>query len=390
MNVLAAAALALLAVTAAPYVAYLALYAWIRPSGSPADKRDWEPSVSIVLPTYNEAEIVDAKLDDVLQLDYPMEKVELVVVDSSTDDTREKIREYFADLDAPELVLLEEDERRGLAPALNDAYEAASNEMVVKTDCDSKLSTDVLREAAANLAADEVAAVTGSNVEVLGGSEVESGYRGVQSHIQQLESHIDSTLIFHGPFSAFENDALLPIDPNSLADDTELALKIRRQGSRVIFDPAVQYMEASFSDFVKRRKQKDRRGMGLIRLLVQHRDVLGSYGAYGKVVLPFNWWFMVVSPWLMAATLIVGSLAALVQFGVAGLVFPALVGGFAYLGQNDWLGPVQAVYSIFDTQVSLLRASVELLIQRVIFHQLVDFFVVLGRIDGIGLAGCLN
>ncbi|MCG1003030.1 MULTISPECIES: glycosyltransferase [Halobacterium] len=362
MNALAVAALALLTVTAAPYVGYLALYAWIRPSGSPADKQAWEPSVSIVLPTYNEEKIVETKLDDVLELDYPMEKVELVAVDSSTDDTREIIREYFAGLDAPELVLLEEDERRGLAPALNDAYAAASNEMVVKTDCDSKLPPDVLREAAANLADDNVAAVTGRNVEVLGGSEVESGYRGVQSHIQQLESHLDSTLIFHGPFSAFENDALLPIDPNSLADDTELALKIRRQGGRVIFDPAVQYMEASFSDFVKRRKQKDRRGMGLIRLLVQHRDALGKYGKYGKVVLPFNWWFMIVSPWLLAVTLVVGMGAALSLFGAGGLVLPAAVAAFAYLGQKDVLGPVQALYSIFDTQVSLLRASVELLV----------------------------
>jgi len=361
MNTLAVAALALLAVTAAPYVGYLALYAWVRPSGSPADKRESEPSVSIVLPTYNEEKIVETKLNDILELDYPMEKVELVVVDSSTDDTQDIIREYFAELDAPELVLLEEDERRGLAPALNDAYAAASNEMVVKTDCDSKLPPNVLREAAANLADDDIAAVTGRNVEVLGGSEVESGYRGVQSHIQQLESHLDSTLIFHGPFSAFENDAILPIDPNSLADDTELALKIRRQGGRVIFDPAVQYMEASFSDFVKRRKQKDRRGMGLIRLLVQHRDALGKYGKYGKVVLPFNWWFMIVSPWLLAATLVVGTGAAFSLFGVGGLVLPVAIAAFAYLGQKDVLGPAQALYSIFDTQVSLVRASVELL-----------------------------
>ncbi|WP_339102620.1 glycosyltransferase [Haloterrigena salinisoli] len=362
MNVLAVAAVTLLFLTAFPYLCYLALYAWIRPQGSPADKTPAEPTVSIVLPTYNEAQIVETKLDDLLALEYPMEKVELVVVDSSTDDTRTIIREYFEDLEAPDLVLLEEDERRGLAPALNDAYAAASNEMVVKTDCDSKLAPDALREAAANLADDDIAAVTGRNVEVLGGSEVESGYRGVQSHIQQLESHLDSTLIFHGPFSAFENDALLPIDPNSLADDTELALKIRRQDGRVIFDPAVKYMEASHSEFVKRRKQKDRRGMGLIRLLVQHRDALGRYGRYGKLVLPFNWWFMVVSPWLLAATLVVGTSAVVSLFGISGLVGPATVGLFAYLGQKDLLGPVQALYSIFDAQVSLLRASVSLVV----------------------------
>ena len=362
MSPLVGVAGALLAVTATPYLAFLGLYAWLRPSGSPAAKSEVEPTVSIVLPTYNESRIVEAKLDDLLALDYPMEKVELVVVDSSTDETREIIRDYFAELDVPELTLIEEDERRGLAPALNEAYEAAEREMVVKTDCDSKLPPDVLREAAANLADPKVDAVTGRNVEVLGGSGVESGYRGVQSHIQQLESHLDSTLIFHGPFSAFENDALLPIDPNSLADDTELALKIRRQGGRVIFDPAVQYKEASHSAFVKRRKQKDRRAMGLIRLLVQHRDALGRYGKYGRAVLPFNWWFMIASPWLLTLTLGVGTVAAIATFGLGGIALPIALGLFTYLGQKDALGPVQALYSLFDTQVSLLRASVVLMI----------------------------
>jgi cellulose synthase/poly-beta-1,6-N-acetylglucosamine synthase-like glycosyltransferase len=362
MNLLSAAAVSLLAVTALPYVCYLALYALLRPQGSPADKEPAEPTVSIVLPTYNEERIVETKLEDVLALEYPMEKIELVIVDSSTDDTREIIEEYFAELDSPDLVLLKEDERRGLAPALNDAYDAASNEMVVKTDCDSKLAPDTLREAAANLEDDDIAAVTGRNVEVLGGSEVESSYRGVQSHIQQLESHLDSTLIFHGPFSAFENDALLPLDPNSLADDTELAMKIRRQGSRVVFDPAVRYMEASHSEFVKRRKQKDRRGMGLIRLLVQHRDALGKHEKYGKVVLPFNWWFMILSPWLLGATLVVGTAAAISVVGFGGLALPAGVGLFAYIGQRDLLGPLQPLYSILDTQVSLLRASIELFV----------------------------
>ncbi|UPV74292.1 glycosyltransferase [Halorussus limi] len=361
MNALVAVAGALVAATALPYLAYLALYAAVGASGSAADKRDAEPTVSIVLPTYNESGIIEKKLDDVVSLDYPMEKVELVVVDSSDDETPDIIEEYFADREHPDLNLIREQERRGLAPALNDAYAAADNEMVVKTDCDSYVADDALREAAANLADPDVAAVTGQNAEVLGGSEVEAGYRGVQAHIQTLESHLDSTLIFHGPFSAFENDAIVPIDPNSLADDTELALKIRRGGDRVIFDPAVRYKEASHSDFGKRRLQKDRRGMGLIRLLAQHRDALGRYGNYGRLVLPFNWWFMVVSPWLVALDVLAVTAAGIAVAGVAGLAVPAALAGFVWLGQKDFLGPLQAVYAVFDSQVSLLHAAVELL-----------------------------
>lgn len=350
----------LLSLTVLPYVIYLLLAKVWDTKGSPADKQAAEPSVSIVLPTYNEERIVKNKLEGILSLSYPMEKVEIVIVDSSDDNTREIIRKFFGDRDAPSLTLIEEDERRGLAPALNDAYAAAEKEMVVKTDCDSKLAPDVLREAAANLADPDVSAVTGQNVDVLGGSDVERGYRDIQTTIQRLESHLDSTLIFHGPFSAFENSAIIPIDSASIADDTELALQIRKHGQRVVFDPAIHYKEASHSAFSKRRSQKDRRAMGLLRLLVQHRDMLGGYGLYGRVVLPFNWWFMIVSPWLFACVLGLSTVVGLLLAGPFGLAVPAGVGLFTFLGSRDKLGPLQAVYAVFDTQVSLLFASVKL------------------------------
>ncbi|WP_435068353.1 glycosyltransferase [Haloplanus sp. C73] len=357
---LIAAISVLLSLTGLPYAVYLLLAKVWNPQGSPAEKRPAEPAVSIVLPTYNEERIIENKLEDIVALDYPMDRVEVVIVDSSDDGTRETIRTFFADRETPELTLIEEDERRGLAPALNDAYAEASNEMVVKTDCDSKLAPDALREAAANLADPDVGAVTGRNVDVLGGSDVEESYRDVQATIQTLESHLDSTLIFHGPFSAFENDEIVPIDPDSIADDTELALKIRKGGKRAVFDPAIQYKEASHSEFGKRRTQKDRRAMGLIRLLLRNRDMLGGYGLYGRVVLPFNWWFMLVSPWLLAGGIALATVAGLLAGGVFGVAVPAGVGLFTLLGSRDRLGPLQPIYAVFDTQVSLLFAAIKL------------------------------
>lgn len=351
----------IVSLTGLPYVIYLILGRVWNPEGSPAAKEAAEPTVSIVLPTYNEERIVETKLQNILSSSYPMKKVELVIVDSSDDDTREIVREFFQDRRRPVLRLIEEDERRGLAPALNEAYEAASNEMVVKTDCDSRIASNALHEAAANLADPSVGAVTGRNVDVIGGSDVEEGYRDIQSTIQTLESHVDSTLIFHGPFSAFRNSAISSIDPDSIADDTELALKIRKQGKRVIFDPAIEYMEASHSEFAKRRSQKDRRAMGLLRLLIQHRDMLGRYGLYGGLVLPFNWWFMFVSPWLLTVSLTLATILGLLIAGPLGLVVPASVGLFVFFGSRDLLGPLQSVYSVFDTQISLVFAAVKLL-----------------------------
>ena len=137
-----ALAAALVAVTAAPYLAFGALYVLVSPGGPPAPKEPAHPTVSIVLPTYNESRIVEKKLAGLVDLDYPMEQVEVVVVDSSDDETPVLIRDFFADREHPSLTLIEEEERRGLAPALNEAYAAATNEMVVKTDCDSVVAAD--------------------------------------------------------------------------------------------------------------------------------------------------------------------------------------------------------------------------------------------------------
>lgn len=350
-----------LSLTGVPYLAYLSLYWLKRPSGSPADKRPAEPAVSVVLPTYNEERIVESKLEELVALDYPSGKMEIVVIDSSDDRTPELVESFFGDRAEPTLTLLREDERRGLAVALNDAYAAAENEMIVKTDCDSRIATDSIREAAANLADPTIGAVTGRNAEVLGGSEVERGYRDVQTVVQTLESHLDSTLIFHGPFSAFERDAIVPIDEDSIADDSELALKVRKQGKRAVFDPAIEYKEAAHSSFGKRRRQKDRRAMGLLRLLWRQRDMLGRYGNYGRIVLPFNWWFMMVSPWLVMACLSLALVGSFLLGGVTGILVSVVALSVAALGSRDSLGAFQPLYSLFDAQVSLFRAAIQLL-----------------------------
>jgi cellulose synthase/poly-beta-1,6-N-acetylglucosamine synthase-like glycosyltransferase len=286
--------------------------------------------------------------------------VELVIVDSSTDDTRDIVREYFADLDDPKLVLLEEEDRSGVARAVNRAMDAVSSEVVFRTDCDSKLGSDVLREATANLSDENVGAVTGQQTGVLSESQVEQDYRNIIVHIQAIESHLDSTFICHGPCFAFRRSSFQAIAPDSLADDTEIGVNVRRAGERVIMDPKLRFVESGVSGFSQRRTRKDRRAMGLIQLLVRNRDVLGGLGQYGRIVIPFNWWFMIVSPWLSVLTTITVAAAAVSVFGTAGIAVLVVVVSFFLLGQRDTLGPVQPLYAVADSHVSLLVAQLRL------------------------------
>jgi cellulose synthase/poly-beta-1,6-N-acetylglucosamine synthase-like glycosyltransferase len=366
---LLAAVAGLLALTGLPYVLYALLVRVVDAEGSPADKREWEPTVSVVIPTYNEADIVEAKLRDTLSLDYPPGKLELVIADASDDGTPDVVRSFLDrwrdehDGPAPDLVLLHDDERRGVAPALNEAFAAASGEVVFRTDADSRLGEDALRHATANLADPAVGAVTGRQTEVLGDSGVESEYRDLLSRLQGMESHLDSTFIFHGPCFAFRREEFRPVAGDSLADDTEFAVRVRRGGKRVVMDPAMRFTESGVSRFGKRRRRKDRRAMGLVQVLVRNRDALGRYGRFGRVVLPFNVWFMLVSPWLLAASVALATLAGLLLAGPLGLLVPAVLAATLALGGRERLGPLQPAYVLLDAQVSLLVAGVRLVVE---------------------------
>jgi cellulose synthase/poly-beta-1,6-N-acetylglucosamine synthase-like glycosyltransferase len=223
------------------------------------------------------------------------------------------------------------------------------------------LEKAALKKVSSDFGEPEIGGVTGKQV-VINESMVEVGYRSLQSKVQIAESWIDSTIIFHGPFSAYRKKLIKPIDPDSLADDSELAIKVRKQGYRTVIDPEILFYEASQSAFFKRRNQKDRRGKGLIRLLLRHKDVLfnSNYGNYGKIVFPMNYFMMILSPYLIlmffAACFILLSQFSLMTTALAAV----LLFVFIYLGQANKLYVFEPLYSFLDTQISLLLGGLSL------------------------------
>jgi len=285
-----------------------------------------------------------------------------VIIDSSTDRTPEIVKEYQKTHNCVNLIT---QERQGLASALNTAYAAARNEIVVKTDCDSMIEKDALKKVASDFADSTIGGVTGKQV-AINESEVEVGYRSLQSKVQIAESWIDSTIIFHGPFSAYRKKLIKPIDSDSVADDSELAIKVRKQGYRTIIDPDIKFYEASQSAFFKRRMQKDRRGKGLIRLLLRHKDVLfnSKYGNYGRIVFPMNYFMMILSPYLILLLFSFIFFMLYMYSSVIALFSFILLLLFIYLGQANKLYVFEPIYSFLDTQISLLSGGLSLVFGR--------------------------
>ncbi|MEM4275793.1 MAG: glycosyltransferase [Candidatus Nitrosocaldaceae archaeon] len=255
---------------------------------------NYKPFISIVIPTYNEEKIIASKLENTLSIDYPKDRIEIIVIDSSTDKTPEIVAKYT--MHYPYIKLIKT-ERKGPAAAFNKAFSIARGEIAIRTDCDSLLKSDSISEMVANFADERIGAVT-SRLIAPNNEGLEVNYRSIQHRIQIAESIIDSTYIFQS-FSAFRRDLIRPITTS--ADDADVALNIRKQGYKAIYDPDSIFYEASPLTAKERIEVKSRRAVGHINLLLKNIGLCFNpkFSWYGMLILPMNLFMIVISPTLM-------------------------------------------------------------------------------------------
>jgi cellulose synthase/poly-beta-1,6-N-acetylglucosamine synthase-like glycosyltransferase len=317
------------------------------------------PTVSVVIPTYNEAAIVKKKIENTMQLDYPADKLELVVVDCSTDATPEIVQNLSKTY--PQIRLIIETERKGLATSLNIGYSSSKGKVVVKSDCDAiTLTNDALKRAVALLENPAIGGVTGT---CIGENDVEASFRSLEVMQQKAESRIDSTIMAHGSFTAFRRDLMPTIDPTSSADDTELFMKVRRKGGRVVVDTGIRTYESYKNVPFRRLGQRSRRAGGIIRVLLENLDLFASDldWRFSYVVYPMNLLTLLLLPW----SLIFGMCASLLalwilssQLAIGGVLLTLLVLGGFIVGRPRFL------VSLLDIAVSSALGQLSILVGK--------------------------
>lgn len=333
----------IIAILLVPYIAVLGIILYSAKSDRMLVKKDYsyKPTVTIFLPTYNEESNISKKLDNLMSQTYPI--TEILIFDCSTDGTVDIISRYQQKF--PIINLVRQPVRIGMARTLNEAFKVAKGEIFVKTDCDSISDLDALRQLVANFADDSVGGATGI---VIAEKGVEKYFRGVMTRIQVAESNIDSTLIAHSTsLLAFRSKAIVPINENSVADDTEEFLLLRRKGYRTVIDTTVKSKEEVPDDLLVRRAQKNRRSQGIVKVLLENTDMLMNkkYSRYGTWVLPIEWFILILSPILLIG------LTITIAYGLF-LVNPLFAIGFVLLLVVAYLHNSNPIYAIIDTELS--------------------------------------
>ena len=268
--------------------------------------------VSLVIPTYNEEKAILRKLENVTDLDYPKKMLEVLVVDSgSSDGTQEIVKDFiYQSRGELDLRLMNQQSRMGKASAINYALQHSHGTIVVISDADTIFEKNAVVKLVENFADPNVGAVTGKlvilNAEESSITRLEKNYRSIFEILRMGESNMDSTPVFNGPIMAFRRNLIEELDSKTIADDTEMSLKIRKKGWKAIYVPDAIAYEYTPIKFSSRLKQKVRRGQGIIQSFVRHKDFLfnSKYGRYGFVIFPCEFFMHVVSPTLILMTLI--------------------------------------------------------------------------------------
>ena len=331
-----------------PYVLVilLASYARVGASVNPGKVKNW-PMISVIMPTYNEESRVARKLEEVLDLDYPQDKLEIIVVDESTDDTPKIVR-AFERGHSRIVRLLHHKERLGWARALHNGYTNARGSILAKMDCDSTLLTgSALKIAASYLASPQIGAVTG----IYKPSEAsEANYRSILHKLQIAESRMNSTLIAHGCFTAFRKNLYRPLNPNSLADESEIFVDIISQGYRAVLIPEIEAVEARPPDYLGTLAQRSRRAQGIVQLCLGKKGRLLLRAGFAETfLLLFNLYLIALSPFsLLAMAMAVFVLLNKMDASLGNMLFAlSIVGVLA-----AWLHRRNVVSSFLDAQLA--------------------------------------
>jgi len=232
--------LGLIGYTYAGYPALIYGLSRLKPKGSA--RAAIEPTVSVVLAAHDEEQRIATKLENLLALDYPATKLQIVVVsDGSQDRTDEIVTSY-----ASRGVVLERVETpKGKSAALNRGVARASGEILLFCDARQRIETDALQNLIPWFADPQIGAVSGELQ--LDSDKGPGTYWAYEKLIRLAEGKVDSVVGATGALYAIRRHLFRELPENCLLDDVFTPLSIVLQGYRVTFDPNAKVYDAEAS-----------------------------------------------------------------------------------------------------------------------------------------------
>lgn len=277
------------------------------------------PRIAIVIPAYNEEEHVADKLRNLAMLDYPSDRLHVVLAcDGCTDATAQRAARAHLEPECADLSveILEFHQNRGKVALLNAVIPDVNCDLLALSDVSALVSIDALLVAAACFEDPMVGVVTGSYRmfgayrPVSGEKSGEQVYWDYQSEIKRREGALGSTMGVHGAFYVIRRELFEPLDLDVINDDFILPMRIVARGYRALYEPRILALELESATLELDRSRRRRIAAGNMQQLVRLGGLLHpslrevafvfASGKALRAVMPFLLLFLLAGSGVLA------------------------------------------------------------------------------------------
>lgn len=246
----------------------------------------YKPDVSYMIVAHNEEKVIADKLKNALEIDYPANKLQIIVAsDNSTDKTNEIVSELINANSDKNINLYCSQEHKGKTNAQNEAQKLATGEILVMTDANTMIKSNAITELVASFTSADIAYVCGklvySNADDNSTSQSESTYWNLDLKLRDIESRFSTITAGNGAIYACRNSEYIDFNPIS-CHDSAMPYTYSKIGKRAIFNP----------DAIAVEKAGETDGDEFKRKVRMNRDILDMLSWGIAVLNPFKYrWF---------------------------------------------------------------------------------------------------
>ena len=240
------------------------------------------PPLTLCIAAYNEAQVVDMKMQNCLALDYPADKLRILwITDGSNDRTNELLSRW------PQATVAFQPERQGKTAALNRGIRFVKTELVVFTDANTLLNREALKEIVRLFGDPKVGCVAGEKrIAAKSHDNAASGGEGIywkyESCLKRLDSRLSSTCGAAGELFALRTALYEPMSTDTLLDDFILSLRTVMRGYKIAYCSEAYATENGSASMEEEEKRKVRIAAGGLQSVYRLRALLNPlrYGIF--------------------------------------------------------------------------------------------------------------
>lgn len=246
------------------------------------------PQITMVIPAYNEAAYIGDKIRNIASLDYPEDKLSvLIICDGCSDNTAQLARQTLAEAASGKLnaKVIEQRENIGKVAIINSAVAGLDSEIVALSDASALISMDALKLAAEAFHNSQTGFVAARYQLLTPGSKGEQSYWNYQSQIKRDEARLGDPIGVHGALYFFRRKLFKPLPADTINDDFILPMKIVASGSHGVYLEDIVSTELETASSSDDQRRRVRIGAGNLQQLVRLSELLNP--RYGGTAFTF-------------------------------------------------------------------------------------------------------